>query len=132
MSGIQIVGTVRVRSCCGYSTNDIRFQIYNVEIGGGQNFGVISGNFSFSWNTDDSVYQMSFDNAWSVCGPDGICSPDPSNPSYHNKTVESRVHEIARATFGDLVPPRVILIIGAAGVGPVAFGLLILSRRKKP
>jgi hypothetical protein len=118
---IQITGNISIRSCCGYSTDDIEFSISTTHYPSGRNFGVVSGSFSFEWNvTKDNEYELSFDNRWLTCTPT-ICQPDPSSPSYHNKTITLNISEV-----GELESPGLPFALSELTVELVS-GLLILS-----
>jgi len=66
-----------VKSCCGFSTNDIMFTVGN-ELSGFRVFGVVVGTFRFAWDTGNyTEYSMIFNNMF-----------DSVSPSYHDKTVE--------------------------------------------
>src|SRR5213594_1375472 len=47
---IHASGSLTVKSCCGFSTNDILFTVGS-ELSGFRVFGVVAGRFSFEWNT---------------------------------------------------------------------------------
>jgi len=133
LANTQVNGTFTVRSCCGYSTNDIKFSILNMDFSASKDYGVVVGNLTFSWNTGTSEkYEMRFGNGWGqVCDGNG-CYPDPLNPSSHNKTIEFNVREVAPATFSSLLT-KSNMIIGVAialGVGLAISGVVILRERK--
>jgi hypothetical protein len=97
--------------------------------------GVVVGNLSFGWNTGTSEkYEMRFDNKWGqICGENG-CSPDPSNPSSHNKTIELNVRETSPGLIATLPPIPANLLYGLAtvvGVGLVTSGIVILREMRK-
>ncbi len=131
----EVNGSFTVRSCCGYSTNDIRFNIENVDFSAFKDFGVVVYSLNFTWDTGTSEeYEMHFDNGWGqICDQNG-CHPDPSNPSSHNKTIELSVREVAPGTFSSLLTETNV-IIGVAmvvGAGSIlsAFVILTVGRRR--
>jgi len=134
MGHTQVNGSFTVRSCCGYSTNDIKFSIMDpYGAGGFQSYGVVVGGMSFGWNTGTSEkYEMHFDNDWGrICDENG-CHPDPSNPSSHNKTVELSIREVAPATFSSLLT-KINIIIGVAVVvgASLAVSVLVILRETR-
>ncbi len=137
-SNTSVLGTFAVRSCCGFGTNDIRFSIYNAPgFTASRNYGVIVDSFSFEWNTGrETEYQLIFDNGrGQVCDPQGVCLPDPSHPSRHNKTIEVRVTEQAQATLGSLFESPSFLVLTVASVivvaGVVLSVAVILRERRR-
>jgi len=130
----QVNGSFTIRSCCGYSTDDIKFIIFNVDFSGSKDYGVVVDSLSFSWNTGTSEeYEMHFDNGWGqICDENG-CRPDPSNPSSHNKTIDLNVREVGPATFSSLLTISNI-IIGVAvvvGAGLAVSAIVILRETRK-
>ncbi len=133
MANTQVNGSFTVRSCCGFSTNDIKFNIFNVDFGASKDYGVAVGNLSFAWNTGTSEkYEMHFDNGWGqVCGGYG-CGPDPSHPSSHNKTIELDVRESAPGLFPPSTLSYAIIGLGVIfAVGVAVSGIVILRERRK-
>ncbi len=129
----QVNGSFTVRSCCGYSTNDINFNIANVDFSGSKDYGVVVDSLSFSWNTRTSEeYETIFDNKWGqICDQNG-CHPDPSNPSSHNKTIELNVREVAPATFSSLFTASNIIIGVAVVVGiGLALSVIVILRQRR-
>src|SRR2546430_15592709 len=51
---VHAVGSLVVRSCCGYSTNDIMFAIVN-QYSGGMGFGVVTGTYNFEWDSGNDT-----------------------------------------------------------------------------
>jgi len=108
---VSVSGRLTVKSCCGFSTNDIMFGISN-EVFGSKNFGIIVGSFDFEWDTGNySEYSMGFSNKF-----------DPGSPSYHDKIVEISVTEVG--------PPGSIntyLVLESVAVGAVAATAIAVS-----
>jgi len=133
LANTQVNGSFTVRSCCGYSTNDIKFTIFNVDFSDSRDYGAIVDGLSFSWNTGNSEkYEMHFDNGWGqICDGNG-CYPDPLSPSSHNKTIVLNVREVAPANFSSLLTKsNIILGVAAAlGVGLALSGVVILRERR--
>jgi len=136
LANAQVNGSFTVRSCCGYSTDDIKFIIFNVDFSGSKDYGVVVDSLSFSWNTGTSEeYEMHFDNGWGqICDENG-CRPDPSNPSSHNKTIDLDVREVAPATFSSLLTISNIIIgvavVVGGGLGVSAIVILRETRKRK-
>jgi hypothetical protein len=138
VANTQVNGSFTVRSCCGYSTNDIKFAIFNVDFSDSRDYGAVVDSLSFSWNTGTSEkYEMHFDNGWGqICDANG-CHPDPLNPSSHNKTIELNMRETAPG-LATLLPVQLsTVILGVAvmvGAGLVVSVIVILreTRRRKP
>src|SRR5438094_2773830 len=127
LANTQVNGSFTVRSCCGYSTNDIKFSILNNDFSASKDYGVVVDNLSFSWNTGTSEkYQLRFGNGWGqVCDGNG-CHPDPLNPSSHSKTIEFNVREVAPATLFSLLTKRNIVIGVAVMMGTVVVASTIV------
>ncbi len=133
-TSIQVAGTVNVRSCCGFSTNDIDFRIRGADYyGEGGSFGVIVGSFSFEWNSgQDYQYELIFDNEWIVCGGTPFtCTGNETSPSYHNKNVELNVREAAplipylSMIFRLFWPLMVVVSI------PIVVGVFVRLRKRR-
>ncbi len=133
LANTQVNGSFTVRSCCGYSTNDINFTIFNVDFSDSRDYGTAVNSLSFTWNTGSSAeYEMHFDNKWGkICDQNG-CHPDPTHPSSHNKTIELSVREVAPATFTSLLTKSGIIlgIAVALGAGLAISGIVVLRERK--
>ena len=118
---VSVSGRLTVKSCCGFSTNDIMFGISN-EVSGSKNFGVIVGTFDFEWETGNySEYSMGFSNKF-----------DPASPSYHDKTVEISVTEVGPPGSINII--HVFEVVGIASVAAVAIAIsviFVLLRRRK-
>src|SRR5438552_6166443 len=126
LSNTQVNGSFTVKSCCGYSTNDIKFSI-GLDYVEMKSYGVVVGNLTFSWNTGvTDKFDIYFDNAWGQVCAEGVCHADPSNPSSHNKTIELSVREAAPATLFSLITKRNIIIGVAVMVGTVVVASTIL------
>ena len=128
---IEVHGTVKVRSCCGFSTNDIDFRIRGDDYGS-RGFGVVVGTFSFEWNSGrNDRYEFIFDNEWIVCGGTPFtCARNETSPSYHDKTVELNVIEVAPLTpyvftILQLWSPVIVVLSVAGGA------LVIMLLRKR-
>lgn len=132
LANTQVNGSFKVKSCCGYSTNDIKFSI-GLDYVEMKSYGVVVGNLAFSWNTGvTDKFDIYFDNAWGQVCAENVCHADPSHPSSHNKTIELNVREVAPATFSSLLT-KSNMIIGvtiALGVGLAISGVVILRERK--
>ncbi len=133
LANTQVNGSFTVRSCCGFSTNDIEFNIFNVDFSASKDYGAVVGSLSFGWNTGSSEeYEMHFDNGWGQVCKGNVCGPDPSHPSSHNKTIELSIIETAPGLFP--TPTLSSVIIGltrAIAVGIAVSGIVILRERRK-
>ncbi len=128
---IEVYGTVSVRSCCGFSTNDIDLFVRGADdFTGSRGFGVIVGNFSFEWNSgENDSYEVIFDNKWIVCeGTPLVCAGGETSPSYHDKTVDLTLREVAPLGpyLLNLLP---FLTPALALIGIVTVGFVIVHLR---
>ena len=123
-SRIEVHGNLTVRSCCGFVTDDIKLIIFSVGFTASRNFGIVVGNTTFEWNTgQEQEYQIDLDNRWGqLCDEFGVCRPEPSHPSMHNKTVVLRVTERGNPTLWEYVSSPIV--IGALA-GVIVIGLII-------
>ncbi len=134
---IHVAGSFTVMSCCGFSSNDIDFSIHGRDFGG-RNYGIVVNSQVFDWNTEENEkFSLFFDNSWCcVCQPAGICGPDLSHPSSHNKTVDLTVREVAPAALADaavFLHPTLIVAYGiVVAVGVIAIAVLRFRKLKSP
>ncbi len=133
LANAQVNGSFTVRSCCGYSTNGIKFSILNVDFSGFKDYGVVVDSLNFSWNTGTSdEYQMTFDNTWGQICKGNSCGPDPSHPSSHNKTIELHVREVAPGAFLSVLTPSVIAsVLIVLAIGLALSSVVVLRERKR-
>ncbi len=120
VSQVNITGTLRVQSCCGYSTNDIMFSIVN-QNGDSHNYGVVTGIVPFKWYTfGDSEYSLVFNNKFNL-----------SSPSYHDKTVYVSVTETS--TLQNPLVNFFVQVLVGVGVASVIglFALFIYFKTRK-
>ncbi len=131
-SNIQVHGTVKVQSCCGFSTNDIDFLIRGWNYGG-KGFGVIAGTFGFEWDSgQNDKYEFTFDNEWVVCGGTPFtCAGNESSPSYHGKTVELNVNEVAPLTPYLSTVLQIFWPLILIGSVPLIVWVVLYVRRKR-
>lgn len=126
---IWVAGSFTVKSCCGFPTNDVEFEIEGRDIGG-KNYGRVVNGLTFDWNTGrNEKFFLFFDNSWGTCRQ-GVCGiPDPSSPSYHNKTIELTVREVAPAkltnasAFSWYIPP----VLPAAIAATILVGITVFT-----
>ncbi len=108
---VDASGSLTVKSCCGFSINDMMFTVGN-ELSGFRVFGVVVGTFRFAWDTGNyTEYSMIFNNMF-----------DSASPSYHDKTVEISVTEVG--------PPGSINVfhaLEAVGIRTVAAAAIAIS-----
>ncbi len=131
-SDIQVSGTINVQSCCGLSTDDIAFSIGGGDYPG-RSFGVITGVFRFEWNSgQNDRYEFIFDNEWIVCGGTPFtCARNETSPSYHDKTVELMVTEVAPfAPYLFTVLQLWSPVIGLASAVTIVLVVIFLRKRK--
>ncbi len=133
LANTQVNGSFTVRSCCGYSTNDIKFSILNVDFSASKDYGVVVNDLSFSWNTGTSEeYDMHFDNKWGQVCSQYVCGPDPSHPSSHNKTIELSVREVAPGAFSSVLMPSIIAsVLIVLAIGLILSSVVVLRERKR-
>jgi len=116
---VHVSGSLKVKSCCGLSTNDIIFVIEN-EVSGRRDFGVVVGTLNFEWNTGNyTEYSMIFGNTF-----------DPASPSYHNKTVEISVSEVGPPNSINLFFVFEVIGIATVTVATVVAGSVFLLMRR--
>ncbi len=133
LTNTKVNGSFTVRSCCGFSTDDIKFNIFNVDFSASMDYGAVVGSLSFGWNTGTSQeYEMHFDNGWGQVCNGYVCSPDPSNPSSHNKTIELSIREWGPGVFPASILSNVIIGIALViAVGVTVAGIVILRERRR-
>ncbi len=128
---IQVHGTVKVQSCCGFSTNDIDFSIigdYPADF-----HTVVVGTVNFDWNSgQNDKFDYILNNRWVVCGGTPFtCAGNQSSPSYHGKTVELNVNEVAPLTPYLSTVLQIFWPLILIGSVPLIVWVLLFVRRKR-